>query len=172
MKPTDSTVLSARALRVARTEQTARDVRAALARHGVSQAQVAADTGATPQVVSEWCDEESEKSLRLADARAIGDEQVRRELGELVMGPCFVGVRRHAPGPGALTIRAAAAMLRASTIAAESLLSALEDGVIDPAERRDALRKLEALLCDAEGMRTALLAEDVPAPVTKLRGVR
>lgn len=167
-----ASTVSARAARVSRTEQTARDVRAALLKHSVSQAQVAADTGATPQVVGEWLDDESEKSLRLADARAIGNDDVRRDLAELVAGPRFVLVRRHETSATALTVAEAARMLRAASCAVDTMLVSLSDGVIDPAERREIMRKLEALLVHGEELATALRADDVPAPKAKLAAVR
>jgi hypothetical protein len=163
--------LSARALRVARREETCRRFAAILDARGVTRTQVALETGASQQHVSDCTNPEADANLSVADARAIVNDEVRRDLGELVMGPRFVAVRRHESPTAALDVKSAARMLRAASAAVDSMLEALADGVLDPAERRELLRRIEPLICDAEGVRTALLADDVPAPKGALRAV-
>lgn len=163
--------LSARALRVARKEDTCRRFAAILDARGVTRAQVAAETGATPQHVSDCTNPEADANLSLADARAIVSDDVRRDLGELVLGPRFVAVRRHETSATALTVAEAARMLRAASAVVDTMLEALDDQDVSPAEKREILRKLEALLCHGEELRTALIADEVPAPKSVLKAV-
>ena len=163
--------LSARARRITRQEETARRFAASLEAHGVTRAAVAAEIGCTPQLVSDYTVDEAEANLSVADARGISSADVRRDLMDAIGGADLVAVRRHAAAEHALTVPAAANMLRASSCVVDTMLSALADGHVDPAERRDLLRKLDALLCDAEGLRTALIAHEVKPAAKPLRAL-
>ena len=155
---------SARKARIDRQAQTSRDVGRIFDAHELAAVQVAADTGASPQHVSAWRDPGAEKNLSLADARAISSVPARRALMDLVGGADLVAVRRHASPHAAANVRNARALLASSLAAVDHVLKANGDGVIDPAELRQAIALLDALIVDAEGMRTALLAEQTPAP--------
>lgn len=155
-------VLSARAKRVQRQEAAARRFAAILDAHELTRAQVAADLGISPQLVSDYANPEADANLSVADASGIANIGARRDLMDFIGGADLVAVQRHSASASALSVQDAARMLRAAMAAADSLLEALADGIVDPAEQRESLRKIDALICDAEGTRSALLALAVP----------
>lgn len=151
--------------RVALKAAWSRTCAALLVKHGVQQGEVADECGVDDSLVQRWCDPRRADSMTPADVQlvALRWPALGRDLLAALADPCgLVVVARHVAGPDALTVKAAAQMLRASSIAADSLLAALEDGIVDPAERRDALRKLDAVICDAEALRTACMADELP----------
>lgn len=147
--------------RVALKAQWSRSCAALFIKHGVQQAEVAEECGVDDSLVQRWCDPRRPDVMTPADLQLVARRwpALGRDLYAALTDECgLVVVARHVAGEGALTVKAAAGMLRASSCVVDTMLEALADGHVDPAEARELLRKLDALLCDAEGLRTALIA--------------
>lgn len=165
-----STPVSARQRRVATRERIARALCALLAKHSVSQAQLAAWCGVPYQYVSEWCDPDGERSVLFADVVNIEHAELRRDLiAELE--PHMMLVERPVVGAEPCDLEHATSLSRASLGLVDSLLLMVQRGQgLTPDEAREARRRIGVLQRDL-GALDASLAQtaSVPAPVKPLR---
>jgi len=150
--------LSARASRITRQEQTARDLTSIVNAPdcAYSQAQMVADTGATKQHVSDWLNPEGEKNLSVADARAISDDAVRCRVAQLIAGPAHAVVARVDAAAAPLDLASLAELSSSGSDFTVAALRALSDGKLTPAEERELLELVQKHEKRLASLRSAL----------------
>lgn len=106
------------------------------------------------------CRATNAKHLTVADAEALPSPAMRIALAERIAGPGHVValVGTSVDAHRAVDVSAAATLVRASGAVLDSLLVALADGHLDPAERRDVAARAHELARLAAGLEQALLA--------------
>jgi hypothetical protein len=161
---------TARVLREERRARTSLHLRGALERHGVTQAHVAADTGAGPTKVAQWCDPEADSAISVADAQVL-PPAIRLELAELILGPGMCAAVLPAAERIADDVHHAARIAQGGGVVVSGLLAAVADGHIDRAEAADVrarvLEHIRELVSLERGL--AEIERQNGAPVRRLR---
>lgn len=146
---------TARVLREERRARTSLLLRGALERHGVTQAHVAADTGAGLTKVAQWCDPEADPAISVADAQVL-PAAIRVEIVEAILGEGYVVSQAPAVAHVDDDLRTAARIAQAGGELVAGYVAACADGTLDRAEAADLRARVHAHIRELRSLEHAL----------------